>query len=513
MDRPPATGRRAERLALAVVWLTAAALSVELLALMARIVIDFPLQVDAGYPDSALVVRIEGFLSRGELFPPLDRPPYLITVYGPLTYLVLSVPYAAAEAIGLDPVLALRLVEVALLCASVGVVAVLTHQFTRARTMVLLAILLAVAGAPLRPWVLQLRGDFLGLFLSLACVALCVRGNAGAAFRTAAVLGGLAIITKQTFIAAPAAVILWLVWQRQFRRAAAWGGMVSAVVVAGYGIMLVREPSLVHHVAALRIPVFEYRTAAAILLTAVMHVKALYSVAGAAVLVRSADAKARLVVLYWALSWVVAAATIPQVGGNINYFWEPWFVSSILAAVAIGAAVRLAGRIPVAVAVALVLLHFRVLADGTLSAQRELRDFTAARARAEETDRGLGRLGRAVGGYVVLSSTPTLARLSSTPVLPDPYLTSVLVRTGSWEPAPFLASVIRGDFDAVIGYNLNDTIAYRGLAQWHPMRETAGSHPYEVACTVMGHSVWLTPASPLELRRRLADAGCRESTR
>jgi hypothetical protein len=490
-----------------VVWLTIGALSVELLALCARVVSDFPMATDAGYPDSALVVRVAGLLSQGDLFPPLDRPPYLVTVYGPLTYVVLSAPFAAARALGVDPVLGLRIAEVALFVACLVLIAILVRHFTRSAPIVLLAILLAAAGEPLRPWVLQLRGDFLGLLLSLTCIALCVRTGSGRSLTLAAVLAGLAILSKQTFVAAPAAVVLWLLWQKEWRTAAVWAGTVAAVVGVGYGIVLVREPSLLGHVAALRMPVFEYWVAAGFVVTAVVHIKVLYGVAGAAVLFRSSDARARLVVGYWAASWIVAIGTIPQIGGNMNYLWEPWFVSALLAALAIDAAVAQAERIPGAVAVALVLLHVRVLTGGVLEAGDELRGLAAARARAEQRDTGLRALGSAVQGYAVLSSSPYLARMSRVPVLPDPYLTSILVQTGAWDPAPVLASVRNGAFDVVVGYDPDDRTAFRRHRQWNPLVAAAG-HPYRVACTLHGHAVWLAASSPAALRQRLAAMGC-----
>jgi hypothetical protein len=513
-DEQPAAGAaplaagRWERVGAAVVWLTIAALTVELLALLARIAIDLPRFGDVGYPDSALVIRLADFVRHGQLFPPLDRPPYLVTVYGPLTYLLLAVPYAAAELLGWNAVLALRIVEAGLLAACLVMLAVLARRFDRSAVIILLAVLFAASGAPLRTWALQLRGDFLGLLLSLSCVGLWVNGSTTRRFGGSAVLAALAILAKQTFVAAPVAVVVWLVWQRQLRRAAVWAGIVIGAVAAGYGVMLLREPAVIAHVAALDEPVFEYRGAAHLLFAAATHVKVLYGAAGALLLFMSGDRAARLVVLYWAISWLVAAATIPQIGGNVNYFWEPWFLSSLLGALGIGAALRHAARIPLVVAAMLVLLHFNAIGSGLLLVQREIRGFATERSRVARHDRMTQDLALAVQGHTVLSSKPTYARQSRVPVVPDPYLTSVLVRTGSWDPAPLLAAVQNGEFDIVIGYELDDTTSYRGLPLWNPLRHEAGRHPYVLTCRVLGDPVWFTAASPAALRQRVAAAGC-----
>jgi hypothetical protein len=502
------TGTRVDRYSAAAVWLTVAALAIEVLALLARLVIDLPRYGDIGYPDSATMIRITGFMHHGELFPPLDRPPYLVTVYGPLTYLFFGVPYAAAEVLGANPVLGMRLTHFGSVVACVSALAVLTRRFDRSALILLLAIGFAASGAPLRTWVLQLRGDFLGLFLSLSCIALCAGENTPRRPWGSAVLAGLAILTKQTFIAAPLAVVVWLLWQKQIRHAAVWAGMVCGVVVLGYGIMLLREPDLISHVMALRDPVFEYRSGARLLFTAAMDIRALYGIAGAAVLLRAGGRAAQLIVLYWGFSWLVAAATIPQIGGNVNYFWEPWFMSSLLAAVVVGVAMRQARRIPLVIGIALVLLHFRAIGGGVLAAQGELRNLAATRARTEQQDRALQSLALAVRGYSVLSSDPLFARHSRVPVVPDPYLTSALMRMSSWDPAPVLAAVRNAEFDVVIGYDLEDLTLYRGLASWNPLRVEHGRHPYTVVCRMLGEPVWFSPSSPAELRQRVADAGC-----
>ena len=63
---------------------------------------------DVNYPDSATLLRIEGLIHSGRLYPPLDRPPYLVTLYGPLTYFLLGIPCWIAEAIGVTPAIAVR---------------------------------------------------------------------------------------------------------------------------------------------------------------------------------------------------------------------------------------------------------------------------------------------------------------------------------------------------------------------------------------------------------------------
>src|SRR5437762_1005251 len=41
---------------------------------------------DSGYPDSATLLQVKAFLRSGQIYPAIDRPPYLVTLYGPMTF-------------------------------------------------------------------------------------------------------------------------------------------------------------------------------------------------------------------------------------------------------------------------------------------------------------------------------------------------------------------------------------------------------------------------------------------
>lgn len=43
---------------------------------------------DVGHPDNATLLRIGETVRSGHIYPAIDRPPYLVTLYGPLTYVL-----------------------------------------------------------------------------------------------------------------------------------------------------------------------------------------------------------------------------------------------------------------------------------------------------------------------------------------------------------------------------------------------------------------------------------------
>ena len=51
---------------------------------------------DSGFPDSATILRVRELVQTGRLYPDMNRPPYMVTVYGPLLYVVLGAAYEIA---------------------------------------------------------------------------------------------------------------------------------------------------------------------------------------------------------------------------------------------------------------------------------------------------------------------------------------------------------------------------------------------------------------------------------
>jgi len=58
---------------------------------------------DVGYADSATLYRVGEFIHSGRIYPSVNLPQYLVTLYGPHTYVLLGVPYALAQAVDIDP--------------------------------------------------------------------------------------------------------------------------------------------------------------------------------------------------------------------------------------------------------------------------------------------------------------------------------------------------------------------------------------------------------------------------
>jgi hypothetical protein len=224
---------------------------------------------DVGYPDSATLLRIGEVTRSGHIYPDIDRPPYQVTVYGPLTYVLLAIPYRLAQAAGITPQVLVRLGIVGALCLCVLLIFLIGRRLYSSRPSAWLCALFAVSALPMAYWTTQIRSDFLALGFSLLSVYLFLLTNGRPQAIGSAICAGIAPLVKQTFLAVPIAIVSWLIYRRRYKEAVFWATGFALTVVGGYAIVWWREPLMLKHVAALRHPVLEYRQALGILWDAV----------------------------------------------------------------------------------------------------------------------------------------------------------------------------------------------------------------------------------------------------
>jgi hypothetical protein len=314
---------------------------------------------DVGYPDSSTVLRVGEVVRSGHIYPAIDRPPYLVTLYGPLTYVLLGIPYRLAQAAGINPRVPMRLGIVGALCLCVLLIFLIGRRLYSSRPIAWLCALFAVSALPLADWTTQIRPDFLALGFSLLSVYLFLLTNARSQAIGAAICAGIALLFKRTFLAVPIAIISWLIFRRRYKEAVFWATGFALTVVGGYAVVWWREPLMLKHIAALRYPVFEYRQALGILWMAVSQpVVPLAAIGGFLALWKRAPERL-LFLIYCVVAWLVAILTIPQVGGNINYFWEPLLASAVLAGPGLCELQRKASRTPILITATLFLLLLR----------------------------------------------------------------------------------------------------------------------------------------------------------
>jgi hypothetical protein len=467
---------------------------------------------DVGYPDSATLLRIGDLVRSGHVYPPIDLPPYLVTLYGPFTYLLLGIPFSLARFAGVRPELAVRFAIFGALCLCVLWVFLLSRRLHRSRTVAALCILFALSVSPMARWTTQIRGDFLALAFSLASIYAVLRGNARRQVLSGAIVAGIAVLVKQTSVAAPIAITIWLLYRRRHKDAIYFVIGFAAVVAGGYSFELWREPLMLKHIAAIRHPVLEFREASSILWRALSQPAVPFAVVGGLFFLESAEAERMLFLTYSMIAWIVAIVTIPQAGGNINYFWEPLFASAVLAGSGLFELQRKARQTPIVVA-ALVLV---LLVSCLLPILREDIGYVRICYGEALEYRMLKAKWQSfvaiVSGRRLLSTLPDVTVHASTPEIPDPILNSVLERRGVWNSRP-VADRIDGSVYELIVISTEEGsggVGYRGIRSWSDAMWNAMKRRYRPACEFQGMEVWLPfhSSGATAILPKLLSAGC-----
>jgi hypothetical protein len=471
---------------------------------------------DVGYPESATLLRVGEFAGSGSMYPDINRPPYLVTLYGPLTYALLATPYIAAKAAGIDPQALVRLTIAGAFCLSVLLIFLIGNRLYGSRPAAWLCALFAVSALPLASWTTQIRPDLLALSITLLSAYLFLTARGKRQLLAAALCAGTALLVKQTFIALPLAILSWFIVGRRYKDALSWAAVVMLTVSLGYTIAWWREPLMLQHIAALSHPVREYHYGFGLIWLALLQPAAPFAAIGGALGLQKRSSEQFLFVLYCAFAWLVAILTIPQIGGNVNYFWEPLFASALLAGPALGELQRKAPRTPIAATFLLLLLFFRsffpMLRDELVylkTCYADARDYRSRKAKWES-------LLAVVSGRKLLSTLPALTLHSSTPEVPDPYLNSVLALAGTWSFRPVIDQINAGQFELIItgsgeaeGHRGD---GYRGVRNWNDDKMwTALKQTYTLACVFDQMDIWVSRRGA---RVPGLDAlGCQEATK
>jgi hypothetical protein len=478
---------------------------------------------DVGYPDSSDLLRIGEFIHTGHIYPDGDRPPYLVSLYGPLTYVLLSVPYRLAHSIGVTPQVPVRFAIVGAVCLCISLIYLISKRLYNSRSIALLCALFALSTLPMAQWTTQIRSDFLGLAVSLVSVYWFLARNGRPQTIGAAICAGLAPLFKQTFVAAPIGVVAWLIYKRRYKEAALWATTVGLTVACGYAIEGWREPLMFKTVAALRHPVLEYSRGFAILLDAVCQPVVPFAVMGALLAVRKRATDNLLLLCYCCAAWLMAILIDPQAGGTINYFWEPLIASAVLAGPGLLELQSKVGRTPtLAKAMVFVLL----LSSFVPMLREQLAYLTLCRTNISQYHERKARwesFVSTVSGRRLLSTSSDVALLSSTPEMPDPFLNGTLELRGGWNSAPIAAQIDAGVYDLIVikaGEAENHQDDYRGIRKWSAGMWGALQKTYGPACVFQddnyvqkfaaegAEEVWLPRAGGNDLLPRLLAIGC-----
>jgi hypothetical protein len=307
----------------ALVWTAAAVLLGLYLAVVA---LSFQQRVldptEYMYGESIVLDETHRLAEGQPLYAPPTALPLTVTAYPPVYYLAVGLLQQLSGNAGYGPG---RLLSTAATLGSAVLIGWSVHRITARWAAGLLAAgLFVTQNLTVLLWGPTHRVDMLALCFALSGLALATAGRT----TFAALPLALAILTKQTYVAAPACVLLAL-WPRR-RAMLRFGGVLVVSVLLGVciGTWLTGNELLWHTVVANANPFnLDYFVA---MLGQFAQFNALPLVAAAALFGLPARPAERQWRAYFVLSGLVALATVGKIGASSNYWLELTAATSVL---------------------------------------------------------------------------------------------------------------------------------------------------------------------------------------
>ena len=404
---------------------------------------QLPFQLD--YEEGNILnagVRIVQGLSpypRPEAFPSVFNP------YGPVGYWVTALCVRLGGVWFTLP----RLVMLACAALIALMLFLLIQEWTGSVPVALAFGLYFLITDPARLWMPLLRVDLLAIALTLTGLWVCLpvlAGRDGATWRcpAAALFFTLAVFTKYTALAAPAACLLTLAARRDWRRTLLLAGSTGALCLAGFlAMQAATDGQFSFHMFRTHTDPYMFELLVDFLQVLLPSLAALIPLVLVFILIRP---RAYLAAgFYLICAWVVPLVTGGKLGSSVNHFLEALAACCIAAALGYQKLTAYAGTrwLPpitslVMCAAALylpgaLLLHSRISPEG----------FSGCRALYRRVQESPGKevLSDNIGAVVLAGKVPAVS---------NPFVHAQLERARVISPKPLESAVAAGRFDLIV---------------------------------------------------------------
>ena len=210
-----------------------------------------------------------------------------------------------------------------------------------------------------------------------------------------------------------------------------------------------REPLLFRHLSALSSPITDFRSGIELIGRALARPMLPLAVLGGFLALFRGTAESALLALYALTSWLIAFLTIPQIGGNVNYFWEPLLVSALLAGIGWRSLSGGIGQLAGWARVLLAAIVIGLCLPRTAVDLRSLRTSFKAASTLGERNARWASFSAELSGRRLLSTISAITALAKIPEVPDPFLNSALELGGKWSFAPIVFDVETWRFELI----------------------------------------------------------------
>src|SRR3989344_660396 len=410
---------------------------------------------DLGYPERALVYKILAVSQGQALYTDWNKEPYAIAPYTPIYYLAAGW-LAAALRLGLPAIYILsRGLSLAATLMSSGVIYILSRRLGVSKYVSWMGSGIFLSSPLLLPWGYTSRPDALALLFSLMAMMMIVRGGRFS-FWLSALFAVLAFYTKQVYVSAITAIVVYWLVNKEYKRATELAATVTLAVLIVFSLgNSITGGEFYRNVVLANKVHFDFSNILWVLAYVLTY--NFYTVGLASLSFRiefRKDGIRTLVRIYFGLSAVVAILLSFKPGTDVNYYLEPMAVGTLLAGVSLDWLIRRGEKTG---------LGWLVGTGYVLMVM----DAALVRSDRLELWRG-GMLNLAAISGPVLTQDPGLAlRTGHELVISDAFNFSFLADQRLWDPAKLVGMIDEKKYEGIgLLSDVNNLEKYGGVTTW-----------------------------------------------
>jgi hypothetical protein len=290
------------------------------------------------YPEAAGVLAAQRWAHGLPLYGDYRQPPYLMTAFPPLWYAFIAAG-AKAGLSSLDSLTAFgRILSIASLFGVVVLAFLWNRRLGFSIRFALLAPALYLCFPVLIPWAVTARPDFPALLFSFFAVYIVGLRSGTTSICIAGIAAALGFLIRHNSVAAPVAIVLWLLWSRRWKNAALFCA-IWAVVVA-VPLLLLQLSS--HGLLLLNMSSAKFGPMAPTYIRGILHqlfvseghgfaiLLLVFGVFGFLTSLEQTGEGTRLLNVYFVLSLGLAVIGSATAGAGVNHYLEPVLTMAVL---------------------------------------------------------------------------------------------------------------------------------------------------------------------------------------
>jgi hypothetical protein len=450
LDPVESSGRSHESWLIRVTTLVPLAILIISIVFSARALVANVVHVgDVTVPESAVTTVALHFAQTGKLYTSLDQPPYTPVAYGPILYLVLAGIAKVFHLQFLGLLLAGRLLAVLSFFLLTATLYVAARRLTYPTWIALIPPLLMLSDYSFARWNATVRPDIHAILFSVLCITLALVPSRRA-LALSGVCAAIAVFLKFTYVAAPLAVVLWLVWSRRYSCIVCFVSAAAAVSIAILSFFLFRGDPILAQILVMRNVAASRQGLLSLIVlewardTTKLLVVICLTGLGYALLARNHRlSEALLLGFYLVGSLFIALVTSINSGANLNYYLEPQAAGLLALPLGLWTLAQFWNRAPFPLqlfALVVALFAFVMQPLNWIKVLGQIRKEQAATT----------PLVPAVKNKRVLSDDSYIAALGKDPQVLDPYLVTQLEAKGKWSSQRVIENLKEQKYDLVI---------------------------------------------------------------